>query len=298
MASALQNSAPSIFPLSPALPTQLVGGQNPIALPLIQMADIARTIGERIGQGGYSDIHLVSHSQPQRVYNIIPLHQFANGDQIRIAKIASDTRVSPTFYGACLAQKGKDKFVIMEMDHAGKSLLRSMKDLDADVKTAAPIADSSPQMARLRALQKLADKVDDGSGFKVHVFRDEAIDQIYKSREDFFFELFTAIRVLAENNIAYMDSNCDNLFPSAGNGLKLLDFDSASAKLVGSCTEAAAESMKSLYNVGYMRDFSALPNLSPKSRELIGWFKAQEMEQIMKFMRPPSQVVHSAGIKV
>jgi hypothetical protein len=291
MASALQGFRPSIFPLSSELPTEVVGNKNPIALPLVKIADIGRTIGKKIGQGSCVGVYMVNNSRPQRVYKVISLDRFANGDEIRIAKIASDARVSPAFYGACLVQQGTDKFVFMEMDHAGKSLFRWMEDLalEADVGKASLIEDSSSQMAKERALKELAEMKDDGSAFKVvaveetpSISMEEAVDKLYKSREDFFFDLFSAIKKLAENNIAYKDTNCGNLIPNVGDGFKLIDFDSA--EFVGSSEEAAVKSVQSMYNQQHFTDFCALKDLSLKSRELIRWFQTQHVEQTIRLL--------------
>ncbi len=289
MASASNISRPSIFPLSSALPTERVGRNNPIALPLIEIAAIGRTIGEKIKDGSCGSIYNVSGSNPQRVYKAIPLERLKNGDEIRICQVAAQVGVAPVFYGACLVQQREDRFVFIEMDNAGKSLFRWMEDLalEPDVSNAALIEESSTQKARAKAMRELADQEDDGSGFMVvscdsvkTVSMEEAVDKLYTSREDFFFELFTAYKILAENKIAYRDGNCGNFIPNRGNGLRLIDFDSA--LIAKSQAEAASKTVQSMYNHVHFKDFRALKDLSSKSKELIEWFETQQRNALME----------------
>ncbi len=288
MSAVLQVSRPSIFPLSPELATEYVGVKSQIALPHVQIADIARTIGQKIGQGGNGVVYTVNGSMPQRVYKVIPRDQLARGNQIRISEIAARLGVAPVFHGACLVSQGKDQFVFIEMDHAGKSLFRWMEDLaeEPDLSKAALIEESSSQRARNKAMKELLEKKDDESGIIVvaldqtaSVSMEAAVDKLYKSREEFFFGLFSALKKLAENKIVYTDTNCANLMPDLENGLKLIDFDSAT--LVGSSSEAVAKMMQAMYNQLHFKDFCALKDLSAKSQELIKWFEGLEFEWAM-----------------
>lgn len=285
MSAVSQVSAPSIFPLSSPLATESVGRKNPIDLPLIQIATIGQTFGKKITQGQFGGIYRVNGSAPQRIYKIIPLEQFANGDEIRVAKVAAEVGIAPSFYGACLVQQQEDQFVLMEMDYAGKSLFRWMEDLalEPDLSKAVLIEESSSQKAREKAMKELSEKKDDGSGFIVvaheqteTVSMEAAVDKLYKSREEFFFGLFSAIKRLAENKIVYLDTNCGNLIPDVGIGLKLIDFDSAF--LVGSPTEAVGKMMQGMYNQIHFNDFCGLKDLSAKSKELIKWFETRELK--------------------
>lgn len=285
MSAVLKVSAPSIFPLSSGLAKESVGKKNPIDLPLIQIAAIGQTFGRKIAQGQYGGIYRVNGSTPQRVYKIIRLDQFANGDEIRVAKVAADIGIAPHFYGACLVQQQGDSFVLMEMDCTGKSLFRWMEDLalEPDLSKAALIEESSSQRARDKAMKELSEKKGDGSGFIVvaqdqteSVSMEAAVDKLYKSREEFFFGLFSALKKLAENKIVYTDTNCGNIIPDAENGLKLIDFDSAFQ--VGSPVEAVGKMMQAMYNQMHFKDFCGLKDLSAKSQELIKWFEKVELE--------------------
>jgi predicted Ser/Thr protein kinase len=290
MASVANNVRPSIFPLSSELPTQKVGSKYSIDLPIIDIARIGRTIGKKIAQGGFGGIYKVNGSMPQRVYKIIGLDQFANGNEIRIAKIAAELGVAPAFYGACVVKQGADQFVFMEMDFAGKSLFRWMEDLaqEADVTKAALVEESSSQKAREAAMKELMERKDDsGMGYTVvaveqtpSLSMEAAVDKLYPSREAFFFQLFSTLKQLAEKNIAYMDTNCGNLIPNQEKELQLIDFDSA--KFLDSPEEAADYLLRGMYNDMHFKDFRALSDLSDESRELIRWFQTQQMAQLIK----------------
>lgn len=291
MASLLNVSSPSIFPLSSALPLQPVGRKNPIEIPCVKIQEIGRTIGKQIAQGGSGSVYSVRDSQPPRVYKFVPLDAFQNGDEIRICQVAAQAGIAPSFYGACLVQQRETSFVLLEMDDAGKTLSRWMEDLaiEPDVDQAALIEESSTQKALDKAMKELEEKknANDESDYTAvlcdsieKLSMEEAIDRLYPSHETFFFELFSSYKKLAEQQIAYTDANCGNLIPNRGKGFQLIDFDLAF--LEKSPAAAAAKTLRSASNQMHFHSFTRLKNLSEESQELIQWFREQSFQAFLE----------------
>ncbi len=240
-ASESSGSTPSIFPLSPKLPTRLAGRENPIKLPLIEGAAIFHSIGKRIAHGSNGEIYNVDGSNPPRVYKVIPITRFFDGNEIRVCKIAAQIGVAPAFYGACLLVQEEYKFVVViEMDYGGNSLSRLIRDLE-------------PKPTEILSTE-------------------EAIEKLYASQEGFYFELFTACKTLAENRISYRDINYENLLPNIGKKFYLIDFDLATFEK--SVKDAASATVANDV-LKHFSKFCALKDLSAKSKELIEWFQTQ-----------------------
>lgn len=263
-------------------PTQSVGKIHPIDIPCVTINEIGETIGEKITRGDYGTIYEVDGAFPPRIYKIIPLDVFNNGDEIRISKIAGDRMLAPTFYSACLVTQNSSSFVLFEMDNAGRSLGKWMEALAAEPEkeVATPEPDlTEEEKARNEMLEKLRAQFRTGIVMTEikkpnRLSMKEAIAKLYKSREEFYFSLFSRIKDFAACNISYSDTHCGNIMPNCGEdkGLQLIDFDGA--RLKKSPEKAAQKAMESTYNLVLLQDFASQENLSSESQELITWFKS------------------------
>jgi hypothetical protein len=270
--------------------TENVGKVNPITLQVVNILTIKETIGEKITRGNYGTIYRVNDSSPPRVYKIIPQDQFADGNEIRISKIAADIGVAPSFHRAFLVRQNVKNYVVIEMDYADKSLGKLMEDLAEDAHiddnresmVAKDNALSSEEKAFQEMRRKFKAQMDSESGLTVteiiHKKRlslEEAVEKIYENPEVFYNELFSKIKTLAENNIAYSDSHVGNIMPNHNTekGLQLIDFDAAT--LMTDARAATVKSMQSAYNRVHFNKFKELPGLSDNSKKLIQWFTNQ-----------------------
>lgn len=250
----------AIYQLLVTASTACVGIDKPIKLPVINRNDFDNTCGSTIGSGGSGTVYKVKGLN--RVYKTIPSDCFANGDEIRISKIAFECGVAPTFHGAFLVQQDKDEFVAIEMDKAGKSLRKIMHKLEVIRET----QEVFPKKAQTHTERKSQMPFED------------AAKEIYGSEEVFYFKLFSLIKRLAEHNIAYSDTNVGNIMPNysikkglkAGKDLQLIDF--GDAVLMENIESAATALKTALYNRTYLNAFSDLPGLSEESQKLIAWF--------------------------
>ena len=244
-----------------------IGKKNSTEVPFIPLAKIRKTIGQKIGEGCFGTIYRVTDSIPQRVYKIIPEEAFQNGNEIRITKIAAKTGVTPAFHNAFLVQFKNENRVFLEMAYAGKSLDQLMEE----DKNNPPLT----QQAEEEEIDLSADYSAISAIMRIEkASMEAAIDKLYEKREDFYFELFSNLKILAENNISYMDSACGNIIPGNGaeKSLQLIDFDSA---IFAESQETAAQgTIQSPCNQQHMNDFCKIKNLSDKSQELIKWFKS------------------------
>ena len=102
-----------VYPSLIEAKTEFAGKVNRVNLPSITLDKIKNTIGEKITNGDNGTIYKVNGSSSDRVYKVIPLDQFANGNEIIISKIASDIAVAPTFYSAFLANQISKKYVVI-----------------------------------------------------------------------------------------------------------------------------------------------------------------------------------------
>ena len=182
-----------------------------------------------------------------RFYKIFQAKNLKDGDQIRISEIAGRLGVGPILYGAFSVQNGDKNLVVLEMDYAGKSLGDSI-DYDADPKD----GDNRPP------IEALAEK-------------------LYGSAEAFYSAFFQKIMLLAENKIAYQDSNAGNIIPRLDGekkDLMLIDYDDALLK--ENPTAALRESIEgSRYylNDFYYKRFQSLPNKSEEGKRLLALLK-------------------------
>lgn len=285
-------SACTIHSLIPA-DTQLfeVGIKNPIALPLLASSQIAATVGGRIGKGDVARIHQVKDTNPERVYRIIPMENFKNGNEIRISNIAAETGVSPAVYGSfAVVNVDSSQFVFIEMDRVGKSLSQHRKDLykekhvEAAVEPEAEPEEDPALAAKRQALKEIQAKVEAEAASRFTVIDitqpelpfKETIETLYGSEEEYYCQLFTALQTLAKHKIAFLDTNCDNIIPT-GKKVMLLDFDCA--ELASRVSEAASRILKSLIRFDLKR-FEDLATTN-ESLELAHWFRAQATEELL-----------------
>lgn len=263
-------------------PTQSVGQFHLIDIPCTTIAAIRDTIGEKITNGNIGSIYQVRDCSPARIYKFIPENAFKNGDEIRIAKIASDLMLAPTFYSACFVKQSTTNFVMIEMNDAGLSLgkwTEKLAEPKEEVVEAEP--DLTPEEAAFRAMmKKFREQYNDG--YVVTEIKqpeklslEETIKNLYPSQETFYFILFSKIKALAESNISYRDTHVGNIMPNIGLeiGMQLIDFDEAA--IVDSVEEAAKLSMQSAYTTILFMNFAGQPNLSKESQDLIDWFRSR-----------------------
>jgi len=254
----------------------LSAGQiKPIDLPVVNFKLIENTLGPMIKQGDVGTIYSVKGSKPARVYKIIPLNRFKNGDEIRISKIAGDIGVSPAFHGAFVLDNNSKFYVVIEMDYAGASLSQWTEKLAENQNTEEPtpkIIQLSEEEKKLQDFLKtlLADSRYPAMVAikqKPKLSLEEALEIMYDNPEIFYFELFNNIKKLAESCISYGDTHYGNILPNPKTGMKLIDFDGAT--LEDTPQAAAQKSLASAYNQLHIHSFFKLPNLSPKSKQLI-----------------------------
>lgn len=272
--------------VSQNLSTVPVGIDNPIDLPCIDFRAIVETIGEKKGQGNFGTIYKVKNSISPRVYKIIPQDKFINGDEIRISKIAGDLGVSPFVYDVFLASEESRNVVVIEMDDAGIGFHQLMNDLD-DEREIQHIQHDDPETKKILQERKRASQAylkemaaqghrfcEQAKEVKPITFQ-ETLDNLYPpNREAFYYELFSKIKILAENNIAWRDGNIGNIMPNIGaeKGMQLIDFSRSCLK---ETTQAAAlESLKDGYTYQRFIEFKAINNLSNHSVQLINWFNS------------------------
>jgi hypothetical protein len=242
----------------------LVGKINPIELPIVKQNDFLKNLGNKIGQGGFSTIYEVKNKKPLRIYKIISEKNFKNGNEIKISEIAGNLRVAPTFHRAFVVEKfyhNQDPVVVIEMDHAGKTLAKLMEDFYRE---------------------KNVGIINNG---KKRVSQEDAIDKMYEKRETFYYELFEKIKKLAKNNIAYCDIHVGNIIPNYNieKDFQLIDFDKA--KLMEDVENAVQKALEHPYVSLYFQDFQKLKNLSKQSNDLIKWFNDKNNPQLAKLLK-------------
>ena len=253
-----------------------------IDLPAFNIATIDETFGEQITHGDCGAIFRVKGSAPPRVYKVIAANQLKDRDEIRISKIAGDLGVAPAFYSACFGREPSQNLVAIEMDDAGKSLGQWMEDLAETPKPEEKPPLTEQEKVRQEMLQRLKAEMGASAGFTVteiikknRISTEDAINKLYDNPEVFYCELFSRIKTLAENNIAYGDSHVGNIMPNIGTSknLQLIDFDGA--EFTDNTKSAVIKSMQSVYNQLHFSNFRALPKLSEQSAQLIQWFTGQ-----------------------
>lgn len=244
---------------SHAVKTEEVGKKNPIVLPVMDLSDIFETIGDKIAQGGFGCVFQVKESHPSRVYKVISRDEFENGDEIRFLESAAQAGVAPTFHRAFLAKNNQDACVFIEMDHAGQSLGKWTEKLaEKDI----PEAQSGHQSKwTVREIKRVS--------------LEEAVEKLFGTQEMFYYELFSKVKILAEQKIVYSDSHIGNLMikSESKNCLQLIDFGSAEQK--NTVCSAVRETMGKVYMYLHYQKFAALSNLSQESEDLIKWFREQ-----------------------
>lgn len=265
-----------------------VGTKNSIVLPFLESSQVAATIGDRIGKGEVARIHLVKDINPERVYRIIPMENFKNGDEIRICQIAANAGVAPAVYGSFVVGANSSQYVFIEMDLVGKSLSQQRKDLYKEKHVTAAVQqeaepDEDPSLkAKKLALKEIQAKVEAEAAERwtaIDITQPElpfkeAIKALYGSEEEYYYQLFSALQTLAKRNVAYLDTNCGNIIPT-GKKVMLIDFDYA--ELASRVSEAASRILRSFIRL----DLDHFENLATtdESRELIHWFKIKETEE-------------------
>ncbi|WP_420422262.1 hypothetical protein [Simkania sp.] len=90
-------------------PQRRVGTCHPICIDQLQQEEILSNIGPRIGNGYFGSVYQVKNTDGKRVYKIIALDNFKNGDEIRVAQIAAEIGVAPKFHRAFLWNAQKEK---------------------------------------------------------------------------------------------------------------------------------------------------------------------------------------------
>ncbi|NGX38355.1 MAG: hypothetical protein K1000chlam2_01528 [Chlamydiae bacterium] len=251
-----------------------VGEKNPITLPLVDMDKIAHTFGKKLATGNTATIYSVKNCTPSRVYKVIALREFESGNEVRISKIAADIGIAPAYHNAFVVKQDSKKFVVIEMDNAGESLGKWMKKL-ATKSEPIPEQNSSSLSKEMQAFlskMKAENPITVTEITENKLTLEEVLPKLYNKPEDFYFELFSKIKILAEHFIAYGDTHVGNIMPQHGTdkGMQLIDF--GSGDIMKDSESAAFKAMSSLYNQVLLNKFEELPNLSKESLGLIKWF--------------------------
>lgn len=260
-----------------------VGSQNPIEIPIISIDHFRETLGSLIAQGDCCQIRKVKGAEGKRVYKVIPFKNFTNGDEIRISEIASNLGVAPQFHQAFSFKSNHAQYVVIEMDYGGRSLGQHMEDVGSKIMASqTDFEEERDPLAHLpQEVRELVKKMQANDRYQtIEVKRShkasiqETLKKIYSGApETFYFQLFLRIKTLAEAKISYRDTHAGNIIPNPQeeNGLKLIDFDKASLEV--SVADAKAKSL-SHYTTIFLKQFEALPDLSPESQKLISWWRS------------------------
>jgi membrane protein implicated in regulation of membrane protease activity len=211
---------------------KLAGREYPIALP-IKRQNI-KDIGVKIASGGWSAVYTDHPQHPTKVYKVIPLYWFLNGNEIRIARQAGELGVGPVVHDAyVLVTDSEEKFVVIEMEHAGSPLWEGDKwGLDGR----------------------------------------SVIQSRYgeEGEQRFYLEFFKKIRLLAErHHVYYHDGHFGNILLHDQKGLLLIDFGQA-----GYTTDpqrAVKESLKDADIFRLFAWFRQVGEYAPESRDLLTW---------------------------
>jgi hypothetical protein len=283
-----------------------VGKVNPIELPLVKYGDFVRNLGKQIGKGDLSDIFEAKNTKPLRVYKVILKKEFENGNEIRISKIAGNIGVAPAFHRAFVVKNfyfgQNSNVVVIEMDHAGETLGKLMKDFYKEKNKTKKCKkndeikkECNEEKKKLESILKEIQLSKPDTKFPPsfieiqtpkRVTLEEAINKMYKGKKEiFYYELFKKIKKLAENKISYGDTHVGNIIPNynAEKDFQLIDFDGA--KLVKNIEKAAQETLESCYVFTHFKDFKELKNLSKKSKDLIKWFNDKNNSDLAKFLK-------------
>jgi hypothetical protein len=170
---------------------QTVGEKNPINLPVVSFKTIKSNIRKPLYKGSNGTVY--SQKNSSRLYKIFPGEKLKNGNEILISQIASRLLIAPNCHGAYLAQP--ENKVVIEMDFVGDSLWqysqKSVSSLEKWDSTYPP--------------------------------EEEVLSQLFGSKRNFYFQLFSKLKTLAEFNISYTDLHQANIIPINGT-IKLIDF--------------------------------------------------------------------------
>lgn len=253
-----------------------------LGLPVRDFNDVFPTIGPIVGRGDCGVVYAVKDSEPPRVYKVIPKASLTS-QEVHIAQIAGDIGVGPKVHAAFKTAERERNYVFIEMDHAGQTLGKHMEDLAPEPQPEPepePVVLTPEEQEREEMIRKIQKKYAAKSKFtivaiptKARVSIQEAAERLYLKQEDLYYELFSKIKRLAEENISYGDCHVGNILPNPGTekGMQLIDFDGA--QIMGSTKEAASKSMQSAYTGLLFGQFLQISDLSDRSRELIQWFK-------------------------
>ena len=267
------------------------GLSDPIELPILDINDVRRFIGELIAKGDFGKVYNVVGTFPKRVYKVISADEFISGNEIRIAEIAGKIGVAPPFRRAFLTYWSTKPVVFIEMDDGGKSLEQIYEELNmvgfSEVKPDDE-APSIPTGSASAAPYFFSSEPYDGeemTGIYIPEIQpdppaqEKIIESVYKKPETFYFELFSQIKLLAENFISYTDTHLGNILlnKKSKRGLQLIDF--GRAMFHPTVEEAITASLLSRYNQEHLSKFKSLEKLSKLSQSLINFLEHHTIPQ-------------------
>jgi hypothetical protein len=277
-----------------AFSTNQVGKENPIDLPVISETEFMKTLGEKIQTRSVkASIYTVKNTN--HLYKIIQKNQFENGDEIRIFQIAAKLGIAPDIYSAVAV----NDHVVIEMENAGDTFGKlatrsiteeSSDDLENESKKnfqeiISKMAKNNPNFDK-DEMKLFLENLRANSQFvitstkKIETMdREEAIKKYYKNPEDFYFQLFSQIRMLAENKIFYPDIHVGNIIPNldSNKGVQLIDFDSAELLPKATTKEILSKLKSTAYFQSWWSEFSQIK--TKKSEELFQWFLSSSLDQ-------------------
>ncbi len=284
--------------LSQSETSRSVGKYGAIDLPCLAADQFYQYLGEKITESNSgAQIFRVEGSLTPRIFKLIFVNHFDTGDEVRIAKRAAELKVAPPFHSACVVSLGEGRqVVVLEMDDAGLSLGKWMEKFGAEEAAAkeAPM-DTEPEeiltedeIAYQKMIEMLKEKFMAKCRYAVVSVKEApakvdlavAVEKLWPSQEAFYFQLFSRVRELAENKIAFLDLHVGNIMPQPGSemGMQLIDF--GSAETTSSAEEAAERVITTAYGGLHFNSFSKLPNKSELSTELMLWF-APSMQRLI-----------------
>lgn len=258
-----------VYPLADAEKMASVGQEKPVELHVLSIEKVDKSVGERLEICSYKMFFQVRGCTPARIYKFIPISALKSGDEVRISQIAGVIGAAPAFYSAFVVQLERE-YVVIEMDDAGKCMGQYLEDF------AEPEEPQVPEKPSLAAMLQSEAKKSKYKTVATHNRREVSLEvgigKLFDTQEQFYFELFSKIRLLADHKIAYHDAHLGNIMHVLGQKrVLLIDFDDA--VFMESPNAARMDSIRdSAYVQALWLEFAKLPNKSEASIALLKMF--------------------------
>jgi serine/threonine protein kinase len=240
------------------LSAKLVGLKNPVDLREKKVSTTLINSRDIIAKGGWATVY--GSYTPGRAFKVGPERGFENGEEVWIAQIAGSLKIGPVVYNAVV---DGDNIIIEMQLIKGESLSKIYKRLKEQSNTywnkpewkrGLFYNDVKPPPKDIKAIDIVKDQ-----------FKDPA------SIENFFFQLFTALKALTENGISPGDVNYGNIMIDEDKSVKLVDFGYYKHSFnIEEAKKLLKEVVRDEYSLGnLLTAYKELENLSEKSKTLI-----------------------------